>query len=135
MNALPDEDRDEGWHDMARQPGYLFSKTLKKSQWPGLELVSNDMVAFVRDLKKKRGPELRILGSLSLGRQLVEAKLLDRLRLIVCPLALPESGAEPVFKGWSDVAFKLVSTKVLDGRVTILDHELDGKPPRAKGLP
>lgn len=132
MNALPEEARDKGWHDMANQPGFLFSRTLKKSDWPALQLVSSDMVAFVRDLKKKRGSELRILGSLSLAHQLANAKLLDRMRLIVCPLALPESGTEPVFWDWPDVAMKLVSSRVVDKRVMIMDYRLAGSPPRSQ---
>jgi dihydrofolate reductase len=131
LNALPENARDEGWHELAGQPGYLFSSKLDRAEWPGLEIIDEDMVGFVRRMKHGSGPEFRVLGSLSLGRQLAEAGLLDCLRLIVCPLALPESGIEPVFDGWPDVGFKLSANRLLDDRVMILDYRPAGKPPSA----
>lgn len=129
MNSLPDEAKDDGWHRTAEQPGYLFSRTLKKSEWPGLQLVSGDMLQFVRELKHDGSTELRVLGSLSLMRQLIAADLLDVLRLMVCPLVLPKSGVEPTFKGMSDLALGLTSSKVLDGRILLLDYHPAGQPP------
>jgi dihydrofolate reductase len=129
MNSLPEEARDEGWHRTTEQPGYLFSKKLTSCDWPGLALVSDDMLGFVRKLKTDDGPELRILGSLSLMQQLIEADLLDMLRLMVCPLVLPYSGVEPTFSGVPDTAFTLASSRVLDGRVLLLDYRPAGAPP------
>ena len=53
LNDLPEDAKDDGWRRTTEQPGYLFSKTLKKAEWPGLELVSEDMVEFVRKLKQR----------------------------------------------------------------------------------
>jgi dihydrofolate reductase len=131
MNALPAAARDEGWQKSTEQPGYLFSRTLQKCDWPGLELVHDDMVEFVRKLKTDDGPELRVLGSLSIMKQLLQAGLLDRLRLMVCPLILPESGVEPIFEGLPDFAFALNAHRILDGRVLLLDYAPDGRPPIA----
>jgi dihydrofolate reductase len=132
MNALPEEARDEGWHNTTKQPGYLFSRTLKTCEWPGLELVGDDMLGFVRKLRKGDGIELRVLGSLSVMRQLIDAKLLDTLRLMVCPLVLPRSGIEPTFEGLDDLALTLTSTKVLDGRIVVLDYQPSGAAPLAQ---
>ena len=131
LNALPAEARDEGWRKSTQQPGYLFSRTLDGCDWPGLELVREDMVGFVRKLKQDGGSELRVLGSLSIMRQLVEAELLDVLRLMVCPLALPKTGVEPVFEGMSDKSFALSSQRVLDHRILLLDYRPDGPPPHS----
>src|SRR4051794_4126676 len=51
LNGLPEEARDQGWHETASKPGFLFSRTLNNCEWPGLELVRDDMVGFVRKLK------------------------------------------------------------------------------------
>ncbi len=64
---------------MTTMPGWLFSKTLKATDWKGLKIVSDDLVSFVRDLKCTDGPELRTLASLSLIRKLLVAGLMDRL--------------------------------------------------------
>jgi dihydrofolate reductase len=130
LNGLPPEARDEGWRESARQPGYLFSRTLERCDWPGLELVREDMVGFVRTLRQDNGSELRVLGSLSIVRQLIEAELLDVLRLMVCPLALPETGVERIFDGLPDVGFQLSSHRLLDARVLLLDYCPSGPPPR-----
>lgn len=131
LNGLPEQARDDGWRATTKQRGFLFSRTLDRCEWPGLELVRDDMVDKVRALKADAGPELRVLGSISIMRQLVQAKLLDMLRLIVCPLVLPETGAERIFEGIGDTAFELASTKLLDGRVLVLDYRPAGAPPRA----
>lgn len=131
LNALPAEVRDAGWNRTISTPGWLFSRTLTTTDWPGLQLVHDNLGGFVRDLKEGDGPELRILGSLSLVRQLLQAGLVDRLRLVICPLALPQTGAERMFEGAPDVGFDLVSFKVLDGRVLLLEYRPTGAPPRS----
>jgi dihydrofolate reductase len=129
LNDLPAEARDEGWETMSKTPGWLFSKTLKATDWKGLEIISDDLVGFVRELKHTNGTELRTLGSLSLVRQLLVAGLVDRLKLVICPLVLPHTGIEPTFEGLPDIGFDLVSTNILDGRVLLLEYRPAGTPP------
>jgi dihydrofolate reductase len=131
LNSVPDEARDDGWRKTTEEPGYLFSRQLDEAEWPGLQLVKTEMVEFVRELKVDDGPQLRVLGSLSIARQLAKAKLLDLVRLYVCPLALPETGKEPVFAGWGDTAFSLCAWERLDDRVLRLDYRPDGSPPKS----
>lgn len=129
LNGLPAEARDEGYETMKATPGWLFSRTLEAADWPGLKIVHDDLVDFVRELKRPDGSELRTLGSVSLVQQLLVAGLVDRLKLVVCPLILPQTGIEPTFEGLPDTAFDLVSTKVLDGRVLLLEYRPTGAPP------
>ena len=129
LNGLPVEVQDEGWKTMRTTPGWLFSRTLEATDWPRLKVVRDDLVGFVRELKRTDGPELRTLGSLSLVRQLLVAGLVDRLKLVVCPLVLPQTGIEPTFEGLPDMGFDLLSTKVLDGRVLLLEYRPTGAPP------
>jgi dihydrofolate reductase len=129
LAGLPSEVRDDGWHTMVSTPGFLFSSTLEATDWPRLEIVHADAVGFVAALKRDGGPELRTVGSLSLVRQLLTAGLVDRLKLVVCPLVLPQTGAEPTFEGLPDLGFELLSTRVLDGRVLLLEYRPAGAPP------
>ena len=114
---------------MAATPGWLFSRSLEATDWPGLKIVRDDLVGFVRELKRTDGPELRTLGSVSLVRQLLAAGLVDRLKLVVCPLVLPQTGSEPTFEGLPDTGFDLLSSRVLDGRVLLLEYRPTGAPP------
>ena len=129
LNGLPAKVRDEGWNRTTTTPGWLFSHTLESTDWPGLRLVRDDLVGFVRELKRIDGPELRTLGSLSLVRQLLVAGLVDRFKLVVCPLILPQTGIEPIFEELPDMGFDLLSNKVLDGRVLLLEYRPIGAPP------
>jgi len=131
LSAVPESGRDDRWRETTEQPGHLFSRTLERCEWPGLELVRDDMVGFVRKLKQDGGSELRVLGSLSLMRQLIEAELLDTLRLLVCPVALPKTGVERIFEGLPDMQFTLSSSQLLDGRVQLLDYAPGGPAPTA----
>lgn len=130
LASVPPEVRDEPYEAMRRTPGWMFSRTLETVEWPGLKVVRDDLVDFVRELKRTDGAELRTLGSLSLVRQLLKAALVDRLTLVVCPLILPQTGIEPIFEGLPDTGFELVSTKILDGRILLLNYRPEGAPPR-----
>ncbi|SRR6266511_2315840 len=129
LNRLPAEVRDEGWNRTTTTPGWLFSRTIKATNWPGLKVIHEDVVDFVRELRGTDGPELRTLGSLSLVRQLLAAGVVDRLKLVICPLVLPQTAVEPTFEGLPDMGFDLLSTKVLDGRVLLLEYRPAGAPP------
>ncbi len=129
LNGLPAEVRDEGWKRTTTTPGWLFSGTLEATDWPGLKIVHDDLVGFVRELKGTDGPELRTLGSLSLIRQLLVAGVVDRLKLVVCPLVLPQTGIDPTFEGLPDMGLDLLSTRVLDGCVLLLEYRPAGAPP------
>jgi dihydrofolate reductase len=131
LNALPEQARDDGWRRMTRQAGFLFSRTLDACDWPGLALVHEDVTEHVRELKQGDGTELRVLGSISVMHQLAKAGLLDVLRLIVCPLVLPETGIERLFENMTDMAFSLAASRALDGRILVLDYQPQGRPPRS----
>jgi hypothetical protein len=62
-------------------------------------------------------------------RQLLGGGLVDRLRLITCPLVLPKTGIEPAFSGMPDTQFKLLDHRILDGRVAVMDYQPVGPAP------
>jgi len=72
---------------------------------------------------------LRTLGSLSLLRKLLAAGLVDCIKLVVCTLVLGQTGVEPIFERLPDMGFDLVSSRVLDGRVLLLDYRPTETPP------
>jgi hypothetical protein len=109
LNALPAEARDEGWTLMTSMPGWLFSRTLQVADWPGLEVVHEDVVDFVREAKGDDGPELRTLGSLSLVKQLLSAGLVDRLKLVVwpwCARRRASSRSSRACRTWASTCFR-----------------------------
>jgi len=131
LASLPDEARDASWYRMAEAPTVVFSRTLQSTSWPGATINGHDVVDEVPALKAEARTDLRTVGSLSLVRQLLVAGRLDRLRLMVFPLIVGETGREPFFAGLGDVALELESETVLDGRVVLLDYRPGGLPPYA----
>ena len=69
--------------------------------------------------------EIRIIGP-------GEAGLMDRLRLVVFPQILGETGREPIFAGLPDIGLELVGTDVLDGRLVALEYRLANANPTAE---
>jgi hypothetical protein len=61
------------------------------------------------------------------GRQPAEFKLgqVDRLRLMVFPQVLGESGQERILQGLPDINLRLGSTQGLDKRLVLLDYYVD----------
>jgi dihydrofolate reductase len=127
LAALPEPVSDEGGLSLAATPTTVFSRTLPTVSWPQ-ETVADDLASTVRRLKAG-DTDLRIIGSLSLVRQLLGAGLIDRLRLLVFPLIVGETGQEPAFAQMPDVALDLVGQSVLDDRIVLSEYRPSGPPP------
>ena len=111
---------DDGTSPLAKMPKIMVSRTLTSASWGETRVVDSDEALTA--LKQEPGPPLRIMGSLSLVQRLLRARVLDRLRLIVFPLVLGETGSEPTFANLPDLEFELVESSVLDGRLLMLEY-------------
>jgi dihydrofolate reductase len=67
---------------------YVFSRTLQSIDEPGVELVKTDAVEFVRDLKRRPGKEICLMGGGELAQSLLAAALVDRIGLNIQPILL-----------------------------------------------
>jgi dihydrofolate reductase len=111
---------DDGSGRLATMPKILVSRTLTEASWGETEIVNSDEALVA--LKRKQGSPMRIMGSVSLVQRLLHARALDRLRLVVFPLVLGDTGSEPVFADVGDLPLDLITTEVLDGRLVVLDY-------------
>jgi dihydrofolate reductase len=82
---------------MNRSAKYVFSHSLKKSDWANTTVLNGDPVAEVAKLKRADGPGLTILGSGSIVRQLAAACMIDDYQFMVCPVIL--GGGRTLFDG------------------------------------
>jgi len=67
---------------------YVFSRTLKSIDDPGVELVAADAAAFVRDLKRRPGKCICLMGGGELAQPLLAAGLVDEIGLNIHPILL-----------------------------------------------
>jgi dihydrofolate reductase len=104
-------------------PKVVFSKSLKPPlTWSNTTLVAEDATVALPAMKQEPGDPMRVIGSISLVRSLFRLNQVDRLRLVVFPQVLGESGRERMLEGLPDVSLRLVSTEVLDQRLVLLEY-------------
>jgi len=128
LAGLPDEARDDSWHQMSEMDTVVFSSTLSGATWPNTRICSADLVTEITRLRREAdGPPLRTVGSLSIARQLLNAGLVDRLRLMTFPLVVGSSGSDPAFADVVANELELLDHTVLDGRILLVEYRPTGR--------
>lgn len=120
-NPNPPEGNDRS---MTNVPKVVFSSTLREPlAWANSRLLRGELAEAVSSLKNQEGERLRTVGSLTLVKGLLRAGLVDKLRLLVFPLILGDSGREPLFAELPDIQLELLSSTVLDGSILELEYQ------------
>jgi dihydrofolate reductase len=73
---------------MNTMPKYVVSSTLERADWQNTTVLSGDPADSVAALKDEVDGVILIAGSASLVQALIEADLVDELRLMVFPVLL-----------------------------------------------
>jgi dihydrofolate reductase len=127
LAGLPEEARDDSWQRMTELSKVVFSATLATASWPNTRVCRDDLVTEIGRLKGAGDVPLRTMGSLSVARQLVDAGLVDRLRLMTFPLLAGTSGREALFADVTPADLELTDHQVLDGRVLLIEYRPTGR--------
>ncbi|MGX4600335.1 dihydrofolate reductase family protein [Faecalimicrobium sp. JNUCC 81] len=92
------------------------SKDTKDNKY--VKFIKEDICDFVKDLKKKEGKDIWVVGGAELIRHLTEVNLIDEYIITVIPTILGEG--IPLFKeGSKELKLKLKESKVYNGAVMI----------------
>jgi dihydrofolate reductase len=114
---------DPSFPRMAQLPKVVFSSTIQPPlSWANTRLIGDDAIAAVADLKANETLPMRTIGSLSLSRSLLAAGLVDRVRIVLFRLILGRSGRERILDGLPDLNLTMVSSRILDGRLQLLEY-------------
>jgi len=90
-------DREVAYAQLAfKTPHYVLSTTLGSVSWPPTARIVGD-IADIRALKNQPGKNIYVVGGATLVTSLLNAGLLDELKLIVHPLLL--GGGKALFAG------------------------------------
>lgn len=65
---------------------FVVTTTPLEQDWPQTTVVERDLAAFVTELKQQQGGDIGIHGSISVTQSLLEAGLVDELRLGIAPV-------------------------------------------------
>jgi dihydrofolate reductase len=125
-----------GTDELAGMSKVVFSTTLTEPlSWPNTQLITQNPVEAVREMKNEGAKSMRTLGSLTLCRSLLNAGLVDRFRVVVFPVITGSTGRDRIYDGYPDVSLDMVSSRTFDGRLQLLEYAptvLAGPPGTAK---
>ncbi|MEP6493314.1 MAG: dihydrofolate reductase family protein [bacterium] len=76
-------------------PKVVFSKTLKKADWPESTIATGELATEIAALRKLRGGEIIAWGGARFAQALIRADLIDEFALITAPVAY--GGGKPLF--------------------------------------
>jgi len=92
-------------------PKVVFSKTLKKAEWPTSTIANGKLEDEINALKRGRGGELIVWGGAGFVQSLSRANLIDEYAIITSPLAY--GGGKPMFLDLPNaLEFKLLAASV-----------------------
>ena len=103
---------------VARTPHYVLSSTLALAEWPNTRFVRG--LGEIADLKKQPGKDIYLIGGARTAASLIDAGLVDELRLLVYPLI---AGTGKALFATADRrrGLELCETRQLaDGRVSLI---------------
>ncbi len=118
----PTAPRDEGFADrMNGIQKYVVSRSLKESSWSNTTIISEDPVEAIAKLKQEPGGDIVLYGSADLLNALLDADLVDELRLMVFPVIL--GSGKRLFRDERDTThLRLVDTLTFGSGVTLLTY-------------
>lgn len=102
---------------------YVFSRTLKAIDRPGVELVKTDAAEFVRDLRQRPGKNICLMGGGELAQSLLAADLVDQIGLNIHPILL--GSGIPTFREFHRrLKLKLTECRQIDGGCILANYEV-----------
>jgi dihydrofolate reductase len=102
---------------------YVFSRTLKKIDEPGVKLVSSDAVDFVRHLKQEAGKDICLMGGGELAKSLLAAGLVDKVGFNIHPILL--GAGIPAFRDCGHrIKLTLTECRTLEGGCILANYQV-----------
>jgi dihydrofolate reductase len=103
----------------------VFSTTVTEAPWENSRVVSGDLPSEVRKLRDQDGGDIIVLASGSIIRALLDADLLDRLSITLCP-AVVGGGARLLEDGLPPSTWTLAYSTPTDSGAICLLYDRDG---------
>lgn len=100
----------------------VISSTLQEATWENSRILDEDPAAVVEELQKKDGGDIIVLASVSIIKRLLEADVLDRLSITLCP-EIAGSGARLFEDGLSSSSWTLRQSDITESGALCLLYD------------
>ncbi len=95
-------------------PKVVFSRTIKRADWPTTTIARGDLAEEIATLKAQPGGELVVWGGASFAQSITRAGLIDEYAIITRPVVY--GGGQPMFRDLETALhLKLRSATIYDG--------------------
>lgn len=111
-------------------PKYVVTNTLTEGSWRPTIVLRGDAAEAVAKLRAEPGRELQVHGSARLGAYLLDAGLVDTLRLVITP-AVVGAGRRLLDHPRATVGMRLLDHDVTGSGLVLLEYETVGAAPLA----
>lgn len=101
---------------------FVVTSTPPEQGWPQTTVVTDDLADFVTELKQQSGGDIGIHGSISLAQSLLEASLVDELRLVIAPAV--QMHGRKLFDSWSPERLSLTRSITSPAGYLLVDYEI-----------
>jgi dihydrofolate reductase len=102
---------------------FVFSRTLKEVDYPGVQLVASDAAEFVRRLKQEPGKDICLMGGGELAQSLLAAGLVDKIGLNIHPILL--GSGIPTFRDFGHrIKLALTECRTLEGGCILVNYSV-----------
>jgi dihydrofolate reductase len=113
--------KDEGAEYFNGVRKYVVSTTLQSADWNNSAIIRDNVLEEVARLKATEGQNITIHGSGALADTLLNAGLIDSVRMLVYPVVV--GAGNRLFKDGTKAKLKLVESQTFDGGVLGLVYE------------
>ena len=110
-------------------PKYVVSSTLEQGGWTPTTVLRGDLAEKIGALKGAPGRELQVHGSARLAASLLDAGLVDTLRLAVAPVIVGQG--RRFLTGRSDAGLRLREQDRTPSGIAVLEYDVVGAAPLA----
>lgn len=100
----------------------VFSSTLKEGLWENSRIVNTDPAKVIEELQQREGGDIIVLASSSLIRSLMQADILDRLSITLCP-EIAGGGARLFEDGLSPSSWSLSQNHITESSALCLIYD------------
>ncbi len=102
---------------------YLFSRTLRQEDYPGVTVVSGDLKGLATSLKQQNGKDIWIFGGGELFRSFLNAGLADTVEVSIIPVLLG-AGIPLLPSPAKQTGLKLIAHKVSKVGIVSLEYSV-----------